>query len=317
MTPRRWVSRNGSHWGSMFFALICLVLQWPGYLQALTIDSDRQYQFAETLFNDGQYRRAAEEYQRFGFFFPQDARRRQALFKAGQAFLLAKAPVEARNRFEELIHEDELDAIGVESHFMLVECDLQLNRVTQAVLDLNNLIALSEDQEVRDRAYYRLGWLSIDLTDWPAARKAFARISASRRSRYHIDELERELGRTDRLPARNPTLAGTLSIIPGAGQLYCNRYEDALIALAVNLGLFWAAHDAFDEDQYALGGVLAFVGMGFYAGNIYGAVGDAHKFNQKQQRQFGQSLQRHLVPGSRPLESRSPNGVLFSLHVPF
>jgi tetratricopeptide (TPR) repeat protein len=317
MTPRRWVPQNGKHWRGVCFAMICLVMLWPGYLQALTIDGDRQYDFAETLFNGGQYRRAAEEYQRFGFFFPQDARRRRALLKAGRAFLLAKDPLAARNRFEELIQEDEMDAISVESHFMLVECDLQLNRITQAVLDLNNLIALSDDQEVRDRAYYRLGWLHIDLTDWPAARKAFARISASRRGHYHIDKLERELGRAHRLPARNPALAGTLSIIPGAGQFYCNRYEDALIAFAVNLGLFWAAHDAFDEDQYALGGMLAFIGMGFYAGNIYGAVGDAHKFNQKQRRQFGQSLQHHLVQGSRPLESRLPTGVLFSLHVPF
>jgi hypothetical protein len=289
----------------------------PVDLQALTIDSDRQYQFAETLYSDGQYRRAAEEYQKFAFFFAKDSRRRQAIFKAGQAFLMAKDPAAARNRFKGLTHGDATDAISIESRFMIVECDLQLNGTTQAVLDLNVLIASNANEVIRNRAYYRLGRLYIDLADWPAARKAIARISVSGRSRYRIDELEQALDRADSLPSRNPTLAGTLSIVPGAGQLYCNRYEDALIAFIVNLGLFWAAHDAFDQDQYALGGVLGFIGAGFYAGNIYGAVSDAHKFNLIRQREFGQSLQRHLVLGSRPWESGSPSGILFSLHVPF
>jgi tetratricopeptide (TPR) repeat protein len=316
MTAHFGAPRSHKLWVGMWLALICFGIQ-PGYLQALTIDSEQQYQFAESLFNSHQYRRAAEEYQRFAFFFPADRRKRPALFKAGQAFLLGKDPAAARDRFEALTHGDELDAVAVESFFMMVECDLQLNRATQAVLELDNLIALSEDEEIRDRAYNRLGWLHIELTDWPAAQKAFSKVSGTRRSQYRIDDLERELGQADRLPSRSPALAGTLSIIPGAGQLYCNRYEDALIALAVNLGIFWAAHDAFDEDQYALGGVLAFIGMGFYAGNIYGAVGDAHKFNQNQQLRFRQSLQRQLVPEPSPWESRAPAGMLFSLHVPF
>jgi TolA-binding protein len=297
--------------------LVYVVIQWPGVAPAMTIDAERQYQFAESLFQNRQYRRAAEEYQKFAFFFPADTRRRHALFQSGRAFLLAKAPETARDRFNELTRGDELDAIAVDAYFMMVECDLQMNRVTQAVLELNNLISLSDDSEIRDRAYYRLGWLHIDLADWPAARKAFSRISAARRAHFRIDELERELDRADRLPSRRPALAGALSILPGAGQLYCNRYEDALIAFAVNVGLFWAAHDAFDQDQYALGGVLGFIGMGFYAGNIYGAVGDAHKFNQNGQRQFGEMLQRRLISGSRQGESRRPVGVLFSLHVPF
>jgi tetratricopeptide (TPR) repeat protein len=317
MSPERRAHRSFTHRASACIALIGLVMLLPVNLPALTINSDRQFEFAETLFNSGQYRRAAEEYQRFAFFFAEDTRRRQAIFKAGRAFLMAKDPAAARDRFKELTHGNATDAISMDARFMMVECDLQLNGITQAVLDLHNLILSSADEEIRNRAYYRLGWIHIDLADWPAARKSFARVTASGRSRYRIDTLEQALGQADHLPARSPALAGTLSIVPGAGQLYCNRYEDALIALVVNLGIFWAAHDAFDQEQYALGGVLGFIGMGFYAGNIYGAVGDAHKFNQNQQKQFGQSLQRHLVLGSRPWESGSPSGILFSLHVPF
>ena len=55
-------------------------------VSALDIDPRQQYEFAESLFHQGQYRRAAEEYQRFAFFFPDNPDRRKATFKAGLAF---------------------------------------------------------------------------------------------------------------------------------------------------------------------------------------------------------------------------------------
>jgi tetratricopeptide (TPR) repeat protein len=285
----------------ILFALLCLpALALASGPQTLTIDAARQLQFADTLFSQQQYRRAGEEYQRFAFFFPQDPRQRQARFKAGQAFLLAKDTLTAVDLFKQLGSQGLTDTIAVESYFMLVECHLQMNDPTNAVVEMNNLIGLSNDTDIRDRAYHRLGWLYIDQTDWDAAQRAFAKISVSQRNRYHVDDLERELSGTSRLPSRNPSLAGALSLLPGAGQIYCHRYEDALIAFAVNLGLFWAAHDAFDQDQYALGGLLSFVGLGFYAGNIYSAVGDAHKFNQGQKQKFAESLKRYLIVGSAP-----------------
>ena len=39
----------------------------------------------------------------------------------------------------------------------------------------------------------------------------------------------------------------------------------------LNAGLILSAWEAFDNELYALGGVISFVEFGFYAGNIYGA----------------------------------------------
>jgi hypothetical protein len=47
-----------------------------------------------------------------------------------------------------------------------------------------------------------------------------------------------------------------------------------------------AAYTAFDNDNPALGGILALVGSGFYAGNIYGSISSAHKYNQLQTDKF-------------------------------
>ena len=93
---------------------------------------------------------------------------------------------------------------------------------------------------------------------------------------------------------KNPGLAGALAIVPGVGYLYCERYQDALIALLVNGGLIWAACEAFHNDLYALVAVITFVEVGFYAGNIYGSVSSAHKYNRKNERQWIDNLRRRL-----------------------
>jgi TolA-binding protein len=265
--------------------------------RALTIAPEQQYAFASQLFNAGQFRRAAEEFQRFAFFFPDDARRREAILRAGIAFLRGEEPEAALQEFNALTGEDPLDAIAVEAHFMIAESYLRLNAPTQAVLQLHNLIATSNDSEVRDRAHFRMAWIQIEQTDWQGARRTLARIGPH--SPYPVERLLSDLDRSDGIPKKSPALAGTLSILPGAGQLYTGRYQDALTTFLLNGGLAWAAVEAFDNGQTALGSLIAFVGFGFYAGNIYGAVSSAHKYNQTQQERFAEELgQQSLLPAS-------------------
>ena len=50
---------------------------------------------------------------------------------------------------------------------------------------------------------------------------------------------------------------------------------------------------AFDNDLVGLGGIIAFVELGFYAGNIYGAIASAHKYNKIKNRQFLDQLRKN------------------------
>jgi tetratricopeptide (TPR) repeat protein len=284
----------------------------------MTIDGEQQFGYAETLFNNQQYLRAAEEYQRFAFFFKDHPKNRTARFRAGESFLLAGKPTLAVKVLQTLVSGNQSDAVSMETFFLLAECHLQLNLPTQAVVQLNNVIALSDDPAMDDRAYYRIGWIHIQTADWPGAMKAFHRMSATGRRQYDLDRLGNALSGAGDRPTKSPLLAGTLSIIPGGGQLYCHRYEDALIALALNTGFFWAASDAFDNEQYGLGGLLSFVGLGFYLGNIYGAVNDAHKFNQTQTRQFIDGLRQYQIRIPGPQDGAAlDNGLVLGLKFPF
>ena len=302
--------------------LIIVVLLHTGMLgtgsaAGLTIDAQRQLGFARQLLENQQYRRAAEEFQRFAFFYDEHPERRGALLEAGKALLLADDPRFAQVPLKALIADERLDPLAVEAHFLLAASYLQMRAPSHAVVRLSNLIALSDDIAVDDRAYSRIGWIQIEALDWRGALRAFKRISDDGRKRFNIPELEAAVVGADEIPQKSPALAGILSFIPGGGQLYCGRYQDAAVALASNVALFWSALDAFDSDQNALGGLLTLIGVGFYAGNIYGAVNDAHKFNANQKRRYGDRLRRTYSQPIEPLSHDVRQDTLIGFRVSF
>ena len=92
-------------------------------------------------------------------------------------------------------------------------------------------------------------------------------------------------------PRKSTAVAGTLSaIVPGSGQLYAERYQDGLMAFAVN-GLFIAGTiAAIDSENYALAGIVGGVGLPFYIGNIYGAANAARQWNLSLSRKLRNEL---------------------------
>jgi len=120
---------------------------------------------------------------------------------------------------------------------------------------------------------------------------------------------------TGNIRRKSPGVAGALAVLPGGGYLYCNRPRDALISFLLNGGLIYAAYEAFDNDMPALGGVISFVEIGFYSGNIYGSISSAHKYNHDQERRFVDRLKENLKVG---LSSRPENkGLELSLRYRF
>lgn len=258
----------------------------------LTIDADSQYEYAQSRLDAGAFDEAIIEFNRFAHFFPADPRVPQAKFQTGMAHFGAGRYQAAAARFTRLTANYMDSPLDNDAFFMLSRCHARQGMIERAMLDLHNLMALSVQKDVIDRARYELGWLHVDQGHWNEAGQAFGRITSDNRDRFQVADLTQALARSDTIPTRNPTTAGMLSIIPGGGQLYCNRYQDALTAFLINGGLIWAAWEAFDNENYALGSVISFVEFGFYAGNIYGAVSGAHKYNRDRIAEFRESLTR-------------------------
>lgn len=100
------------------------------------------------------------------------------------------------------------------------------------------------------------------------------------------------------MPSKDPAAAGLMAaVLPGLGHAYCERYKDGLVAFLLN-GLFiWAAYEAFEEDHSVLGGILTFLELGWYTGNIYSAVNTAHKYNRAVKNEFLRNLGDELDVG--------------------
>jgi tetratricopeptide (TPR) repeat protein len=293
------------------FTLILVIGLWvPAGGAEVRITADTQFNFAQRCLKTQAYDCARDEFRRFAYLFPEDDRVPEALLQMGRAQLLAGKPADAARSFENLIRRFENSPEAVQAAFLQVEAWVRQDAPGQALLVLDSLIRSRPDRAIQDRARFRAAWIHIDSGNWPAARAAVNAISPENRARYRTDTLLADLAATDHIPTKSPTLAGGLSILPGLGQLYCQRYEDALIAFLVNGGLIWASVEAFNHDLYALGSVIGFVELGFYAGNIYGAVGDAHKFNRRAIRSFSNDLTTRWRVGVLPAPQKDGIGLV-------
>ena len=259
----------------------------------LEIDSDKQFTFAEDYFSNKEYFRAIGEYQRFIYFFPEDNRVKTAMYKIGMSHFKAGHFKNAINSFETIIDKYEDTDLFTKAYFMISECCIKLNEAGSAIANLHNLITIRDDIHLRDEAYYRIGWIYIEMASWEKARINFAKISPQSKNKYQLKRLSKELDKTKLIDRKSPQAAGFLSIIPGAGFLYCERYRDASIAFLLNAGLMYAAYESFDDDNYALGGLITLFEVGFYAGNFYGAITSAHKYNRSKTGQFIDQLKQN------------------------
>ncbi|HUT71950.1 MAG TPA: tetratricopeptide repeat protein [Desulfatiglandales bacterium] len=272
--------------GILMFLLLflCPIALYAG--QERVLDPKSQFQFAEQYFEKGEHYRAIGEYERFIYFFPDSPQVELVKYRIGLSYLKGERYEQAIEVFQALIEEYKDTEYAFQSYLGTSKAYVLLGRYDTALTSLNNLITIAPDQKIRDEAYYRKGWVYLEMGLWERAREHFEEISDQEKDRYHIENLMHEIDTKMPLKQKNPTAAGVLAIVPGAGHLYCERPRDALISFLLNGAMIYAAYEAFDEDLDALGFVIAFFELGFYTGNIYSAVSSAHKYNRDEKKRF-------------------------------
>lgn len=90
--------------------------------------------------------------------------------------------------------------------------------------------------------------------------------------------------------------AGILSaIIPGSGKIYTEEFSDGITAFILT-GIFsYLAYDNLKHEHKFRGYLFIGIAAGFYLGNIYGSVASAQIFNAKVDFNFIQSLSDFLI----------------------
>ena len=250
----------------------------------------KQFDFAEYLFNEGDYFRAISEYKRFIFLYPDTSLVEKSRFRICESYYKAKRRQEAIQTLDRFITDYPASPLREDAFYLKGLSEKELKHYEEAISSLE-IASSSFSEDLKNRSFFQLALVYVDLEDWKMARTFFSKISEQSHLYPSAWTFYSELENIDTLPKKSPGLAGTLAaILPGSGHLYTERPRDALVAFLLNGAFIWAAIELFEDDNYAAGGLVAFFELGWYTGNIYSAVGSAHKYNRRAKNEFIQSL---------------------------
>lgn len=257
-------------------------------------EASRIFSFAEYLFGEGDYFRAITEYKRLLYFHPQSPNAEKAAFRIAEAYKQAGRWEEAIERFRQFLARYPQSPDMPRARYLLAICEKEVKRTRDAVETFAGIIK-DELPVYRDLSLIQTAMIYLQEGDRRGAAKALRDVAADgpygRRTREAATRIE-NLGEGEE---KDPAVAGTLAaILPGAGHLYVGRYRDAAVAFGLNAAFIASAVELFRKDNNILGGIVSFVELGWYMGNIYSAAASAHKFNRRQREDFIRSLWEEL-----------------------
>ena len=221
----------------------------------LTLNEEKLWGYAETLFAQGEYYRAISEYQRLMYFFPASTRRGAAALRIAEAHLNGGEPEAAERHLSALLQDRAWEALAAELRFLRAVARLEQGAGRPYPM-----------REPQVRA--ALG----DLRELPANWHGTAR------AREFQAALEKDAPQNDKSPG---LAAGLSAVAPGLGSVYVGRYREGALAFFVN-GVFWyAAANAWRHGREGLATVLGTAALAFYGGAIYAAANGAHQRNDR------------------------------------
>jgi len=135
--------------------------------------------------------------------------------------------------------------------------------------------------ELAARAKLLEGYTYAQQEDWTRAAVAFQEYGLVTHDEARVNDLTDVSRQALARRRKSPGVAGVLGIVPGLGYLYSGYPESAVSALIINSLLVSASYQAFKDGNEPLGALLGVIGIGWYAGSIYGSVSAAERRNEK------------------------------------
>lgn len=240
--------------------------------------------FADFLYKQGDYLRAAGEYQRYLFYQPQESE--QIRYRIALCYRFAGDMEQAVRSFQTLLRTHPEGRFVSRAYYQIGATYFLQEQFAQSARFLHKTLPRITDTRQHAEAQQLIGLSYLMQKQWSEAGEIFKTLQGSEMTSvsqkatvYHSFAA---VGA--RLPTRSPFLAGVLStIVPGAGRLYTGRISDALNALIVVSIMGWQAYDGFQRDGISSvkGWTLGTISGIFYVGNIYGSVISARVYNRR------------------------------------
>ncbi|OPX40309.1 MAG: hypothetical protein B1H13_07790 [Desulfobacteraceae bacterium 4484_190.3] len=148
--------------------------------------------------------------------------------------------------YERFIHFFPEDKAVSTARFLMGLCSMKRGKYEKARETFQEIIADPYDSLSVEKALFLMG-------------ESYYRQGIPREAEYYFERLFREFPQS--------------------------RFRQAALyrlgAFLVNALFIWAAVESFHNDNNVVGGMLTFLELGWYSGNIYSAVNSAHKYNRK------------------------------------
>ncbi|MBA7560483.1 Cell division coordinator CpoB [subsurface metagenome] len=300
----------------LFFLFLVFVVMVPCSARGDdTSDCEKQFAFAENLFDESDFYRAIGEYKRLIFLCPDsEALCEKAYFKIGVSYFRAKKWQSACEAFDAFLVNFPDSRMAGEALYFKGISEKSLSLHEEALATFARIIA-AETGEYRAKAIYQSALVLVDMERWERAGEMFSRVPEWSMLYDSAGVFSAGLENIGNLPYKSPSVAGTLAaVLPGAGHLYTRRPKDALVAFLLNGVFIWSAVELFDDEKYVTGGIVTFFELGWYSGNIYSAVGSAHKFNKRTKENFLQGLRNRVNLSYLHDADSACNGLMLSMN---
>jgi TolA-binding protein/TM2 domain-containing membrane protein YozV len=238
--------------------------------------------FANHLYQAGDYYRAITEYERFAFTYPDHPTVKLARYQIAMSYYMGQRWDQAADRYRSLFELYPNEETGKRSLFMLGEVYLAQKDYLRAIPVFKAYLDAYPDDDRRDAARIQIGRCQLWQREWRLAEETFRSNGPDSPLFPQSQGLAAGARGFPLIPKKSPILAGTLSaILPGAGQFYIGRNTDAVISFLLNSIFIWGAAESFHNGNNVAGGILVAFESGWYLGNIFNATSGAHKYNRR------------------------------------
>ncbi len=130
------------------------------------------------------------------------------------------------------------------------------------------------------------------LGDYDNADKKFKSMACYGDSNETVNRNLGLLNDMKNIKKKSPTVARLLSVVPGLGYLYSGHKGSACTSFIVNSLLMYATYTSIKSDNYGVAGLMGFVSLSFYIGNINGAARSAKRYNERMKYDIKSELEK-------------------------
>ncbi|MES5006101.1 membrane protein insertion efficiency factor YidD [Prevotella disiens] len=162
--------------------------------------------------------------------------------------------------------------------FQVSKMFYRLNNYSEAE-KLFSKINLTEQDSIRRRHLY-LGLSNLKMGYLDNCVQHFEAANQFNTNEQIVNKTNEVISSIIARKPKSKVLAGILSIFPGGGYWYAGHKSSAITSFIVNSLLGFATYTSIKSRNYGVAGIMGLLNIGFYFGNISGAIKSVQRANE-------------------------------------